>query len=218
MISKEKWLELEKKAKQSFKNFKPSHDWGHVERVWELCLRIVKNEKADLEVLKAAVLFHDIAREEEDKMFGKGECHAKKGAELAGKILRQMNFPKEKIPKVLHCIRTHRFSGNDIPKSIEAKILFDADKLDVLGAIGIARTYCYSGEYGQKLYSTVPKNYIYKRNHDQRGLSPTILHFVKLQKIKDRMLTATGKKIAKERCEFTKKFFDRLGKEIKGEL
>ena len=205
--------EIEKDAKPFFKNAKGCHDWDHVERVYNLCLRIGKEENADMGVLKLAALLHDLARTEEQESKGK-ICHAEKSAKIARKILERHNVDKEKIERVVHCIETHRFRGNKIPESKEAKILFDADNLDSIGAVGVGRAFLYAGEIGAKLHNKD----IDVENTDAYTKEDTAYRefVVKLRKVKERMLTKEGKRIAEERHGFMMDFFNRLDKEVDG--
>jgi uncharacterized protein len=204
---------IKTEAKSYFKNARGSHDWDHTERVYNLCMRIGRKEKANMEILKLAAILHDIGREEEDKNNGK-ICHAGKGAVLARKLLEKYNFNKEKIDKICHSIKCHRFRGNNIPKTKEAKILFDADKLDSIGAVGIGRTFLFAGEIGARLHN---KDINIKRTKPYTVEDTGYREFMfTLRKIKDRMITSEGKKIAEERHNFMVKFFDRLNEEVDG--
>jgi len=203
------------RAKKFFRIAPPSHDWSHVERTYKICVKIGKREKADLQVLKAAALLHDIARMDEDVSSGK-ICHAERSATMAKKILKEVDFPRTKIRHVMHCIESHRFRGMRNPRTLEAKILSDADKLDAIGAIGVARAYAYGGEHGYRLYGKIPKNYRLQRFKNPRIHNPVIEYHQKLRKIKDRLLTKTGREIARGRDRFLTKFFERLFKEIEG--
>jgi len=203
------------RAKEFFRIAPPSHDWSHVERTYKLCVKIGKREKADLQVLKAAALLHDIARMDEDVSSGK-ICHAERSATMAKKILKEVDFPRTKIRQVMHCIESHRFRGVRKPTTLEAKILSDADKLDAIGAIGVARAYAYGGEHGYRLYGKIPKNYRLQRFKNPRIHNPVIEYHQKLQKIKDRLLTKTGRDIARGRHRFLTMFFKRLFNEIEG--
>lgn len=202
-------------AKHYFTNAKGSHDWDHTERVYNLCMHIGEKENADLEILKLAAILHDIGREYQDKTNGK-VCHAEKGALLAGEILEKYEIDKERIEKIIHCIECHRFRGDKIPQSKEAKVLYDADKLDSIGAVGIGRAFLFAGEVGAHLHNIgvdVEKTEPYtKEDTAYREF------VVKLRKVKNRMLTEEGKRIAEERHRFMDKFFDRLNKEIEGDL
>jgi len=163
--------------------------------------------------LKLAAILHDIGRELQDKLNGE-ICHAEKGAVLARELLKKHNFDNEKIDKIIHCIESHRFRGDKIPQSKEAKILFDADKLDSIGAVGIGRAFLFAGEVGAKLHD---KNVNIEKTKPYTKDDTAYREFmVKLRKVKDRMLTHEGKRIAEERHKFMVDFFDRLNNEVDG--
>ncbi len=166
----------------------PSHDYGHVERVRRMAVYIAEKEGADLKVVEKAAELHDVARDMPN--------HAVESAKVAERILRDEGFDEEFIAKVVHCIEAHSFSSGVEPKTMEAKVLSDADKLDAMGAIGVARAFMFSGERG-------------------RSIEETLKHFEdKLLKLKDLMFTETAKKIAEERHEFMLEFYRRLKKEL----
>lgn len=206
---------IAKLAREYFKTAKGSHDFDHTLRVYQLCLHLGKKEKANLEILKIAALLHDIGREEEDSCRGK-ICHAAKGAVLAQKILQDLKVDSKKIDQVFHCIETHRFRGSKKPESKEAKILFDADKLDSIGAIGVARAFLFAGEIGAKLHEKdiIPE----KIKQYSRSDSAYREYLVKLKKVKTRMLTKEGKRLAKVRHAYMQGFFERLNREISGDF
>lgn len=205
------------------------HDIEHIERVYNLCLHLAKYESdVDLEILKTAALLHDIARfkEFQDKT-GKIE-HAALGAEMAEEVLKTLGYSKEKIEQVKHCIIVHRYRRNRKPKTVEAMILFDADKLDALGAVGVARAFMMAGHYNQKIYSNVSIAEYLRDNvlggKPEGGLkdvskhTPNIEYELKLKNIPERLYTPKAKAIAKERLQFMENFFERLKTEISGEL
>jgi uncharacterized protein len=172
-------------------------------------------ENADMEVLQLAAILHDIGREEQDASEGR-VCHAAIGAVMAQEILEEHGLPGDKIDKVVHCIATHRFRGGKAPLSKEAKILFDADKLDAIGAIGIGRAFVFAGEVGAKVHNKdvdVEQTKAYSEEDTAYRE-----YLVKLRKIKDNILTAEGKKLAEGRHQFMVGFFNRLNKEVDGEL
>ena len=207
--------QIKEEAKIFFLNVKGCHDWDHTERVYSLCMRIGKKENADLEVLKLATILHDIGREEETKSKGK-ICHAERSAILAKKLLEKHGLEEEKIDKIIHCIETHRFRGNKKPKSKEAKILFDADNLDSIGAVGVGRAFLFAGEIGAKLHN---KDVDIENTEPYTKEDTAYREFmIKLRKVRDRMLTQEGKRIAEERHEFMIDFFNRLNKEVDGNL
>jgi len=214
-LSNDLLMQIKEEAKVRFRSARGSHDWDHTERVYQLCLRIGRKEKADLEVLKLAALLHDIGREEEDRSNGK-VCHSQTGADLARKILEKYPVDKEKISEVLHCIETHRFRKKRIPKTIEAKVLFDADKLDSIGAIGIGRAFLFAGEIGAALHN--PGIDVKKTKPYTKEDTAYREFLVKLSRVKDRIFTREGKKIAAERHKFMVDFFERLNKETEGVL
>ena len=163
--------------------------------------------------MKAAVLLHDIARAQEDE--GIITDHASEGAKMAKKILNEVNFPANKIDNVIHCIKTHRFRKRLTPKTLEAQILQDADRLDIIGAIGIARVFTRSGWSNTPIHDPTIKP---KAKYD--GKSETAVNHIqeKLLKIKNTINTKTAKKIAEERHAYVEQFLERLLKEWKAEI
>jgi uncharacterized protein len=208
-------MTVEEEVKEYVKNAPPTHDFSHVERVYHLCMRLGKEEGADLRVLKLAALLHDIGRTHGD------ENHEIHGAEMAEEIMTTHGVDAETRKQVIHCIRTHRYRSNAVPETLEAKILYDADKLDAIGAIGVCRAYAFGGENGQKLYRK--EDFVKKDNHVTRKLdhakhTPVVEYKGKLSRIKRKMLTEKGRKVAEERDKFMKTFFHRLKREIEGKI
>ena len=193
------------------------HDWSHVERVVKNALRIGKAEKADLFVLEIAAILHDIGREHEIKSKGK-LCHAKKGAELAVDILKNHGVSGDDIQKITHCIGSHRNKTSLKPQSLEAKILFDADKLDAIGAVGIGRVFMFAG-ITSGLLCTGRERLLAKSKEDlsfTKDDTAPLEYERSLRFVKDKMLTREGKRIAKQRHEFMKQFFNQFWDEVKG--
>lgn len=206
---------IEAEAKKFFSSSKGCHDFEHTLRVYNLALHIGKKEKANLEILKLAALLHDIGRKKEDQTSGK-ICHATLGAKLADKILKKYNYDKGLISKIIHCIESHRFRGSNKPQSKEAKVLFDADKLDSIGAVGIGRAFLFAGEIGATLHN---KNSNIKNTKPYSKQDTAFREFsVKLKHVKDKMLTREGRHIAEERHKYMVDFFNRLKNEINGTL
>ena len=188
------------------------HEWEHTERVYNLAMLIGKKEGADLEILSLAAILHDIGRKDDDGIID----HAERGAVLAQEILERYNYPQEKIDKICHCIKVHRYRNNNIPESLEAKILYDADKLDAIGAIGIGRAFSYAGHIGAKVHNKGVD--VVKAEDFSSDDTAWREYEVKLKYIKDKMFTDEGRRIAEERHVFMEQFFERLNKEVEGEL
>ncbi len=206
---------IEAEAKKFFSNSRGSHDWEHTLRVYNLCLHIGKEERADMEILEIAALLHDIGREEQDKCNGV-VCHAERGAELAEEMLTDLGVSEEKIERIIHCIRAHRFRKGESPKSKEAKILFDADKLDSIGAVGVGRAFLFAGEIGAKLHD---KNIdIEKTKEYSKDDTAYREYMLKRRRVKEKILTKEGKRLAEERHKFMVEYFNRLNKEVEGIL
>ena len=168
-------------------------------------------------------MLHDIARVEESKDKTGELDHAILGSEIAEDILRKLQYEEEKIQRIKHCIMAHRFRTGNEPTTIEAKILFDSDKLDAIGAIGIARTFMLSGQFGQRLIVKEPLNEYIESNTVENGRlkdvskhTPFIEYEVKLKKIPDKLYTKKAKEIGKERLKFMEEYFNRLQMEIEG--
>ncbi|WP_102399124.1 HD domain-containing protein [Haloimpatiens massiliensis] len=201
-----------------------AHNLDHVFRVYNLCLLISKYEKdADLEVLIPAALLHDIARVEESKDKTGKVDHAILGSEIAEGILKNLQYEEEKIESIKHCIVAHRFRTGNEPNTIEAKILFDADKLDAIGAIGIARTFMLAGQFGQRLTVNESLNDYLNKNTVENGRlkdvskhTPFIEYEVKFKKIPSKLYTKKAKEIGKIRLKFMEEYFTRLKLEMKG--
>jgi uncharacterized protein len=199
-----------------------AHNLDHVMRVYNLCLMISKyEENVDLEILIPAALLHDIARvEESEDKTGKID-HAVLGSEIAENILIKLEYDREKIEKIKHCIITHRFRTGNEPRTLEAKILFDSDKLDAIGAIGIARTFMLSGQCGQRLELNNSINEYLNDNTAENGRikdmskhNPIIEYEVKLKNIPDKLYTKKAKEIGEDRIEFMEQYFNRLKSEL----
>lgn len=216
-ISKQTIKQIEIEAKKFFVGASGCHDWSHVERVCSLALEIGKKEGADLDILIIACLLHDIGRKEEMKSRGKF-CHAEKGAELANKILHKYKIDPKSIDNICHCIVSHRYRNQNVPKTIEAKVLFDADKIDSIGAVGIGRIFLFTGYLRHALYTGNEKKLIKLKKDQSYTIDDTAImeYEFKLKNIKNKILTKTGKKIAKNRHDFMVAYFKRFWQEVKG--
>jgi uncharacterized protein len=203
-------------ARNNFAGARSSHDLEHTERVYRLCMHIGRIEGADLEVLAIAAYLHDIGRAMQDRAKGT-ICHAEQGAGIAGELLEKYPaIPQEKKRNIIHCIISHRYRNSHHPETLEAKVLFDADKLDAIGAVGVARAYLFAGEVGAVLHNPDMDPLLAKPySRDDTGYRE---YRVKLSKIRDRMLTPEGARMARERHAFMEEFFSRFLSEIEGSL
>lgn len=190
-----------------------AHDKEHIYRVLYNALRIAKKESnVDYDVLICACLLHDIGRKEQ---FANPElCHAIVGSEKAYAFLINNGYENQYAEKVKHCIRTHRYRKNNLPESLEAKILFDADKLDATGTMGIARTLIYKGIVSEPIYTLLPDGSVSNGENDTK---PSFFqeYKYKLEKVYSNLYTMEAKVIAKERQESAIAFYNSLYEEIK---
>jgi uncharacterized protein len=206
-------MDIHAVARSFFNNALGSHNWDHTLRVLKLCEHIGSVEHADPDVLQVAALLHDIGRSHQDASGGT-VCHAVHGAQMAEPIVMPLPLSEHQKENILHCIRTHRFRGRHIPETPEAKVLFDADKLDAIGAIGIARAYLFAGEIGARLHSpevSIETSKAY--SIDDTGFRE---YQVKLCKIRNRMITREGRRLADDRHQFMEHFFERFLQEYEG--
>jgi uncharacterized protein len=218
MNKKEIKNKIESEAKKFFAGAYGCHDWTHVERVRTLALHIGKKEKADLFIVEIAALLHDIGRKKEMKQRG-GFCHAEKGAEIAGILLDKYGLNSTIKDNILHSIIAHRFRNSYIPSTIEAKVLYDADKLDSIGAIGIARDFLFAGGAGSRTLYTGNERRLarHKKDYSYGKEDSAVLEYeIKLKHIKDKMTTREGKRLAVDRDKFMKEYFKRFWEEVEG--
>ena len=207
--------EIKTFALSYFSDARGSHDWDHTQRVVNLCMHIGQAEGANLEVLEIAAYLHDVGRSYQDESQG-DVCHAEKGAEMARELLEKYSIPDEQKANIIHCVRSHRFRGNHAPQTIEAKVLFDADKLDAIGAVGIARAFLFAGEVGAKLHNpSVEPEQTEPYTEEDTGYRE---YKLKLSRIKQRMLTSEGRRMAEQRHAFMEMFFQRFTQEYKGDV
>lgn len=189
-----------------------AHDREHVYRVLKNALVIAENmPNVEFDVLIAACLLHDIARSEQ--IANPEVCHAAAGSEKAYQFLLRNGFQERFAASVRDCIRTHRFRKNDPPESLEAKILFDADKLDVVGAIGVARTLVYKGTVSDPLYTRNPDGTISDGSEGETSSFFREYKF-KLEKLYDRFYTQKGRELALQRKPAAEAFYQSLYAEV----
>ena len=204
---------IKNEVKKIFKG-NSSHDMDHTMRVYDMCLYIWKKEWADLEILKMAALLHDIWRPKQHETMWQ-TCHAEYWTFLSKWILKKLDINNEKMDKVLHCISTHRFRKWNNPQTIEAKVLFDADKLDSIWAVWIWRAFMYANEVWAKLHN---EEYVDVEKTEEHWPEDTAFreYLVKLIKVKDKLFTKTARKLAIKKQKIMIKFFDSLNEEVWG--
>lgn len=189
-----------------------AHDCEHIYRVLYNALEIAQAEEGvDFDVLIAACLLHDIGRKEQFE--NPALCHAMVGGEKAFRFLTEHGFDEAFSGKVRHCIQTHRFRRNMQPEPMEAKILFDADKLDATGALGIARTLMYKGNVAEPIYTRLADGSISDGTGDTAPSFFQEYHH-KLEKLYGNFYTATGARMAQERRPIAVAFYESLFREV----
>lgn len=203
-------------VRRRFENEGTGHDWWHVARVRDIAVRIANEENADIEVVELAALLHDIA----DHKFHDGDESV--GPRMAREWLESISVSPVTVDHVVDIVASVSFKGADVPDqaaTLEAKIVQDADRLDALGAVGIARAFAYGGSKQRLLYDP-------RRQPEKHGdfesykisKSPTINHFYeKLLLLKDRMHTPAARRMAKRRHKFMESFLVQFYAEWKGE-
>jgi uncharacterized protein len=201
-------------ARQFYSDDDPVHDFDHILRVLALAERIGVAEGADMDALRAAALLHDVGRDEAEAV---GRDHALVAAARAREILA--GAPPDTVDAVVDAIMAHRFRSGPPPQSLEGRVLFDADKLDAIGAIGVARAFAYSGRAGRRLWAPVSEDYVERwQNGAVESGEHTAVHefVVKLSRLKEKLFTSEGRRIAEERHEVMARFFERLADEVAG--
>lgn len=204
-------------AERWYKQSDGVHDFDHVRRVFHMAVRLARAEGADVEIVQAAALLHDVADSEAGT--AARENHQIASAEFAACMLVKEGWSPDRIAAVQHCIRAHRFrSKGERPETIEARVLFDADKLDVLGAVGVARVIAYAVQARQPVYAE-PSQQFLKSGVKEPGEAHSAYHehLYKLRKIKDLLFTGEARTIAIQRHRYLDDYFNRLIAETKGE-
>ena len=203
-------------VKEKLENAEGGHDWFHIERVYKNSILIAQEEECDLIVVKLGALLHDIA----DSKFHDGDETI--GPKTARTFLESENVFEETINHVINIIENISFKGGNFENKFSSKeleIVQDADRLDAIGAIGIARTFNYGGFKNRALYDpSIAPNLSMSKEEYKNSNSPTLNHFYeKLLLLKDKMNTATGKKIALERHQYMENFLSQFYAEWQGE-
>lgn len=197
-----------------------AHDADHIARTMALAETLHAREGGDLPTIWAAVALHDVGQERERRA---GGDHALIGAGMAAELLAGTRFPQAAIPAVQQAIREHRMTGGTRPRSLEGRIVYDADKLESVGAVGIARLYCITGLLGQRVYAPLPDELprpvdatFLRQWRQRRDYASNIEFELLLADLPDRLLTPTGRALARERHDYMRAFFTRLQEEVEG--
>lgn len=188
------------------------HDFDHTRRVMRNAeILLDQYPDADAQIVMLGALLHDVARPQEERSRGK-RCHARTGAEMVPELLKESGFPETLSAPVAAVVRSHRFRGKDQPGSLEADIVFDADKLDSLGAVGLGRAFLFAGHVNARLHNTEAEALAAEPYTREDTAYREFL--VKLRYLPRRMRSAAGRRIAVERAAFMAAFFEQLNSEI----
>ena len=202
-------------VKTSLSEAEGGHDWWHIYRVWKTAKHIAQTENVDMFVVELGALLHDIA----DSKFHGGDEEI--GPQKAKEFLESLHVSENIIDHVVNIIANISFKGGKLPqkfKSTELDVIQDADRLDALGAIGIARTFNYGGHKGRSIYNPdIMPNLNLSKEEYKNSDAPTLNHFYeKLLLLKDLMNTQTGRKMAEQRHDFMLAFLDQFYNEWDG--
>jgi uncharacterized protein len=204
-------------AREWYNPYDPVHGFDHVLRVMQLAEELGRELNADLEILSAAALLHDASGA--DPAEGEGRStHEQNSASFAEGILQDLGWDQGRIDRVQHCIRAHRYRGSEAPETIEAKILFDADKLDVVGAFGVARTIGYAVQAQQPIFAEPSAKFLQSSEKEADEPHSSYHEYLfKLRMVIDRLHTVQAKERAEKRFRLMKNFFEQLASEARGE-
>ncbi|RLQ92504.1 HD domain-containing protein [Planomicrobium sp. Y74] len=198
------------KVKEIYDTFDASHDWQHIERVFDNAKQIMEKEEADPFIVELAVLLHDVS----DPKYKKDD------SDPESEILGSLGLPQTQVSQIKQIIHQVSFKGGngEPPSSPEAMVVQDADRLDAIGAVGIARAFAYGGAKSRKLYDwdEKPRSEMTEEEYRSKPTSSTTHFYEKLLLLKDTMTTVTGKQIADERHQFMLSFLEQLKKETDG--
>ena len=204
-------------VKKQLANAEGGHDWWHIERVWKSAKKIAETENVNLLVVELGALLHDIA----DAKFHDGDEEL--GPQIAAVFMREINVDEETIQHVVQIIKHISFKGGKEAQTFtspELNVVQDADRLDALGAIGIARTFNYGGFKNREIFNpNIPPNLTMTKEEYKKSDAPSINHFYeKLLLLKDLMNTETGKQLAIQRHVFMEQYLEQFYLEWNGEM
>lgn len=210
---------MEAFARTAHEGAGPCHDFSHVQRVLALAERIARSEGADLFIVRAAALLHDCGRKEDSRSGGECDRHEEVSAELAEPLLRRLEISADVAQRIMAAILGHRHRRGRGPEALEDECLYDADKLDSLGAAGVARAYLWLGEWGRGLHyppsdwkDVDPTDNSVEHDSMQREWA------IKLSRLREGMRTGAGRALAEERHERMRRFLEELEEEVAGRL
>ncbi len=211
-IFHDKFAALAERVRLHFKNAPDCHDFDHTLRVLRNAEMLAAElPEASLRVVKLAALLHDVARAGEIAEKGRKQCHAERGAALVPQFLDGFGLPDETLRHVAAAVRTHRFRDDAEPATLEAQIVYDADKLDSLGAVGVGRSFLFAGREGARLHNNAEE--ALGAPEYSREDTAYREYLVKLSKLPAAMRTDPGKRIAGERAVLMHDFFQQLNME-----
>ncbi len=217
MNNKDLILNIANEVRNKLEGESSGHDWWHVQRVWKMAKKIGEEENANLLIVELGALLHDIA----DWKLHNGDENI--GPRVAEEILLKHQVSQEVINCITQIIRDMNFQGagvNNQSLSLEGKIIQDADRLDAIGAIGIARAFAFGGHKNTVIYdpNVKPSSYTSKGEYTNRNTSSINHFYEKILLLKDLMNTKTGKEIVESRHKFTEEYLERFFKEWEGEI
>lgn len=202
-----------------------AHNMDHVNRVFANAIEIAKGENVDIEMIKIAILLHDIGGYREMKSKSGKIDHAMESVKIAKPFLRELGFSKEEIKHICDCIISHRYRTGNRPKTKEAQIVFDSDKLETVGAIGIARQFVWVGKNNAHIFRKLDINKYAKENlggkvsgriQNKTKHSPQMEWETKNKHILKSLYTKKARQIARKRMKFSEMFLKKLEREIRG--
>ena len=208
---------LVKRAQAILQASPACHDWDHTMRVLNNARHLCAAEGANPLVVDYAAVLHDVGRPEELADSGR-TCHAERGAELARELLADLGITDAGfVQHVADCVRTHRYRQRNgpAPSTLEARVVFDADKLDCLGAVGVGRAFHFAGRIGARLHNS-EEEALASESYSRED-SAYREYLVKLRHVQDRLLTDAGRRMAAGRHAFMTDFFERICCEVRGE-
>lgn len=194
----------------------PVHGFDHVLRVVRLAEDLARELGADVEIVRAAALLHDAAGARPEAGQARHD-HEQDSADVARRILAAEGWGEERVRAVEHCIRSHRFRGREQPETLEAQVLFDADKLDVMGAFGAARTIGYALQAGTPIYATPSAGFL-ESGRTEPGEAHSAYHeyLFKLRRVRERLYTEPARRLGEPRHRLLCAFFDQMAAEAEG--